>query len=131
MRCCVGDEGLALRSRPAGGGFKPPHAALAEDRRGERCGKGARRGVRWGPGRRSLLRCRKRRDDIETGAVFRAPGGAWRVPADWPGGVRHEGDASLVCGFCVERGKACPDMAIRPRGGGREGASQAADTVRD
>jgi len=33
---------LALRSRPAGGGFKPPHAALAEDRRGERCGKGAR-----------------------------------------------------------------------------------------
>jgi len=24
------------------GGFKPPHAALAEDRRGERCGKGAR-----------------------------------------------------------------------------------------
>src|SRR6266496_635677 len=113
MRCCAEDEGLALRSRPAGGGFKPPHAALAEDRRGERCGKGARRGVRWGPGRRSLLRCRKRRDDIETGAVFRAPGGAWRVPADWPGGVRHEGDASLVCGFCVERGKACPDMAIR------------------
>ena len=40
--CCVSDEGLALRSRPAGGGFKPPHAALAEDRRGERCGKGAR-----------------------------------------------------------------------------------------
>jgi hypothetical protein len=41
MRCCAKDEGLmALRSRPAGGGFKPPHAALAEDRRGERCGKG-------------------------------------------------------------------------------------------
>jgi hypothetical protein len=27
---------LALRSRPVGGGFKPPQAALAEDRRGER-----------------------------------------------------------------------------------------------
>ena len=40
--CCAEDEGLALRSRPAVGGFKPPHAALAEDRRGERCGKGAR-----------------------------------------------------------------------------------------
>ena len=26
---------------PAGGGFKPPCAALAEDRRGERYGKGA------------------------------------------------------------------------------------------
>jgi hypothetical protein len=32
---------VALRSRPAGGGFKPPPAALAEDRRGERGGKGA------------------------------------------------------------------------------------------
>jgi Reverse transcriptase (RNA-dependent DNA polymerase) len=37
MCCCVGDEGLmALRRRPSGGGVKPPHAALAEDRRGER-----------------------------------------------------------------------------------------------
>jgi hypothetical protein len=35
--CCAEDGGLmALRSRPAGGGFKPPHAALAEDCRGER-----------------------------------------------------------------------------------------------
>ena len=35
MRCCMRDEGfVAPRSRPAGGGFKPPHAALAEDRRG-------------------------------------------------------------------------------------------------
>ena len=43
MRCCMSDGGLpALRSRPAGGGFKPPHAALAEDCRGERDGKGAR-----------------------------------------------------------------------------------------
>ena len=33
MRCCAGDEGfVALRSRPAEGGFRPPHAALAEDR---------------------------------------------------------------------------------------------------
>ena len=32
-RCCAGDEGLsALRSRPAGGGFKPPHAAGAATR---------------------------------------------------------------------------------------------------
>ena len=37
MRCCVDDEGfVALRRRPAGGGVKPPQAALAEDRRGER-----------------------------------------------------------------------------------------------
>jgi hypothetical protein len=34
-------EDMALRSRPAGGGFKPPRAALAEDCCGERRGKGA------------------------------------------------------------------------------------------
>src|ERR1035437_2757727 len=31
-RCCAVDEGLTLRSRPAGGGFKPPHAAPVECR---------------------------------------------------------------------------------------------------
>src|SRR5664279_1527433 len=31
-RCYAVDEGLALRSRPAGGGFKPPHAAPVECR---------------------------------------------------------------------------------------------------
>jgi hypothetical protein len=41
MWCCAGDEGLALRRRPSGGDVKPPQAALAEDRRGERWGKGA------------------------------------------------------------------------------------------
>ena len=33
---------MALRRRPSGAGVKPPCAALAEDRRGERQGKGAR-----------------------------------------------------------------------------------------
>jgi len=39
-------------SRPSGGGFKPPLAALAEDCRGERRGKAPVEGVRRGPGRR-------------------------------------------------------------------------------
>src|ERR1035441_4263396 len=39
LRCCRRDRGLALWSRPAGGGFKPPTSALAEDRCGERRGK--------------------------------------------------------------------------------------------
>src|SRR5206468_1782050 len=40
LRCCMGDGGcLALRSRLAGEGFKPPRGALAEDRRLERRGK--------------------------------------------------------------------------------------------
>jgi hypothetical protein len=38
------------------------------------------------------------------------PGGAWRVPVDWPGGVRREGGVSLVCGSCTEREKASVDM---------------------
>src|ERR1700737_5594272 len=33
----------------------------------------------------------------------------------WPGGVRHIGDVSPVCGFCAERGKACPDTAVHDR----------------
>jgi hypothetical protein len=32
---------MALQRRPTGAGAKPPSAALAEDRRGERLGKGA------------------------------------------------------------------------------------------
>ena len=39
------------------------------------------------------------------------PGRVWRVPVDWPGGVRHGGDASPVCGFCMEREKAGFDTA--------------------
>jgi len=30
----------------------------------------------------------------------------------WPGGVRHGGDVSPVCGFCAERGKARLDTAV-------------------
>jgi hypothetical protein len=33
------------------------------------------------------------------------------VPVDWPGGVRHEGDASPVCGFCMEQEKAGTDTS--------------------
>ncbi|GAA2655333.1 hypothetical protein Adu01nite_91120 [Paractinoplanes durhamensis] len=40
MRAAQMMKDLALRSRPAGGGFKPPRAALVDDRRGERRGKG-------------------------------------------------------------------------------------------
>ena len=40
---------------PAGVGVKPPCAALAEDRRGERQGEGALDRVRWGSGRRSRI----------------------------------------------------------------------------
>lgn len=35
------NRALVIANFPAGEGSKPPHAALAEDRRSERCGKGA------------------------------------------------------------------------------------------
>jgi len=41
------------------------------------------------------------------------------VPVYWPGGARHGGGASLVCGFHAERGKAAADTAARPGRGGR------------
>src|SRR6476619_4561911 len=46
----------------------------------------------------------------------------------WPGGVRHVGDVSPVCGFCTERGKARLDTAVEdgerelPSGGNRKGS---------
>ncbi len=71
-----------LRNRPMAGGSKPPRAALAEDRRGERRGKGA--GDASGGDQedgaqsrrsRSPLRCRYRnRSDIKTGAFVGCPG---------------------------------------------------------
>ena len=82
MRCCARDEGFGPSESPCGGGFKPPCAALAEDRRGERYGEGADERVRWGSGRRcavpklgSLLKCRyPNSSDVETGAYVGCSG---------------------------------------------------------
>jgi hypothetical protein len=46
---------------------------------------------------------------IETGASFWSRDESGGCPVSWPGGVRHGGDVSLICGFRTERGKACPD----------------------
>src|SRR6478735_202732 len=109
--CCAGDEVSALRSRPAVGGFKPPHAALAEDRRGKRCGKGAREAS--GGDRKdgaqssfsgvvvdvSLLNQVASKPGCSRSARDESGG----CPCFWPGGVRHVGDVSPVCGSCTER----------------------------
>ena len=103
----------------AEGGCKPPHAALAEDRRGERCGKGARdasggdredgaqssfSGI---AGDVSLLN----QVTSEPGRSRAARDESGGCPFFWPGGVRPVGDVSPVCGFCMERGKARLDTA--------------------
>ena len=36
------------------------------------------------------------------------------MPVYWPGGVRHIGDVSPVCGTCAERGKARFDTVCFP-----------------
>jgi hypothetical protein len=99
MRCCAGDGGLALRSRPAGGGSKPPQAAPVKSRGGKRCGKGAPRArqVRSKKANASepSMTCRKLPADIETEAEAVPRDEPWGEPADCPGGVRHEGGASL------------------------------------
>jgi hypothetical protein len=69
---------------------------------------------------------------IRTGACTRFQDESGGSPDYWPGGARHVGDASPVCGFHVERGKAGPDtVSATGRWRAREGASQAAETVRD
>jgi hypothetical protein len=42
----------------------------------------------------------------------RHAGGVWRVPDDWPGGARHGGGMSLVCGARMEHGKARLDTVV-------------------
>ena len=77
---------MALWSRPAGGGFKPPTGALAEDRCAERRGK--RRGlIASGMGREderwtksSAVDVSKESGDVET----RAAPLSWDQPGGYP-----------------------------------------------
>jgi hypothetical protein len=57
------------------------------------------------------MKCRDLGNDIETGVSMRSRDESGGCPIYWPGGVRHAGGVSLVCGFYVERGKACADTA--------------------
>ncbi len=60
----------ALRSRPAGGGSKPPQAAVVKSHGGERWGKGSARQnqvyVKEANTSEPLIKCRKRRDVVKT-----------------------------------------------------------------
>ncbi len=50
------------------------------------------------------------------------------MPTDWPDGVRHGGDASLICGVRAEREKA---RLVTATCGWREGAFLAVATAGD
>jgi hypothetical protein len=83
------------------------------------------------------MTCRNLVDDIKTGVENWSrdePGGS---PAYWPGGVRHEGGVSPVCGFYTERGKAVSDTdhlskvarGSAPSGRNREALSTDAESA--
>ena len=115
---------MALWDRPMGDGLKPPHAALAEDRRGERCGEGVLEASGGDQGDDCRSKCRELKDGIRTGLGSRTRDGVWRVPMYWPGGVRRRGGVNVVCGFRRERGKAGVDSVRAERLAGQEGASE-------
>jgi hypothetical protein len=132
---------LALRRRPSGDGVKPPDAALAEDRRGERSGEGAvdasggdQEDVPEAPGpgfsgwvfavEASLAKLRWHQ---KRGVWLFSRDELGGCPDDWPGGARREGGVSLVCGSGTEREKASvesgrPGLRVSSTGGERERA---------
>ena len=134
--CSTGDGGLlAPRDRPMGDGLKPPRAALAEDRRGERRGKGVLEASGGDQGDDCRSKCRELKDGIRTGLGSRTRDRVWRVPMYWPGGVRHRGGVNLICGSRRERWKADADIVpvwlagaigSPPSGRNREGLSTVA-----
>ena len=151
-RCCTRDEGagpsglVALRSRSAGGGCKPPRGAPVKSRGAERRGKGALSACQvWitkASGSEPPLTCRKRIGDIRNRGPVVASGRAWRVPADWPGGcpawMVARAWSGLLCGTGepvaprhrmvsgAGKGLRLYGPARTPSGGNREGESSGA-----
>ena len=93
---------MALRSLPAGAGFKPPRAALAEDRCRERRGmKADLLGLaRYGSRRRAQANHRSgvetALDDIKTKGRKNPWDEPIGHPAYWMGGVRRRGGVSSI-----------------------------------
>ena len=125
-----------LRSRPAGGGSKPPQAASAKSRGGERCGKGVPTGrqvrARKANASKPPMTCRKRMDGIKTEGES--------LPREQPGSNLLT--AQTVPGMKVARAwsrllsgtwEPAAPIAWRDSGwpsGAREGDPQAAETAR-
>ena len=95
-RCCTRDEGAGLMAWWPFAAALQGEAVNHREVRRSRAGvlsvaeKARRERVRCGSRRRAKaippLKCRKRIGDIQNRGRVVAPGLAWRVPADWPGG---------------------------------------------
>jgi len=99
------DGGVALQSRPAEEGSKPPRGALAEDRGLERRGKGTTGLCQVWTGKMSdgsgsmgplSLTCRNPLSWHRNRGCSSAPGLVWEISAYCPGGARHIGSMSPV-----------------------------------
>ena len=66
-------------------------------------------GDQEGERKRTTVEASKHLDDIKTGESKSSREKSGGYPVYWPGGVRREGGASLVCCSCTERGKAGAD----------------------
>jgi hypothetical protein len=104
-RCCIGDGGVALRSRLVGGGCKPPQAASVKSRGSERCGKGGRParqvGTEKASGSEPLLTCRNAMSGIKTevyGSSRDEPGGYLLTAQVVPGMEVARARSRLRCG---------------------------------
>ncbi len=127
---------MVLRSRPAGGGFKPPEAAPAKHRGGERYGKGVQKGVRCESRRRTTVNRRgsveTNLDDVKTEDVLLP----WEKPesslptAQAASGIKAaRARLRLSCGTW-EPAASIPGKTGRTPGRTREGDPQAAETAR-
>jgi hypothetical protein len=80
--------------------------SVAETARCQRVRCGSRRRAKAIP----PMKCRKRIGDIQNRGRVVAPGGAWREPADWPGGCpARDGGASVVWALVRNAGTCRPD----------------------
>ncbi len=64
-----------------------------------------------------LMKCRKRRNVIETRLQSLVWDRAWGRPVYCPGGGRHKGGESSTTGSCAERGNLSPRCQGRPSSG--------------
>jgi hypothetical protein len=126
----------ALRSRPAGGGSKPPQAAPVKCRGGERCGKGVPKGVRCESRRRTTVNRRgsveTNLDDAETEDV---PLPREKLESNLSTAPAASGIKAARARFRLPCGTWEPAVSILGRSGRmsertREGDPQAAETAR-
>ncbi len=115
MRCCAGDEGCGPSASPCGGEASNhlelrwlKTVVVSVEENGARDASG---GDREGERERTAADVSRSRDDIESRADRLWSGMSLAGAVYWPGGVRHEGGASPICGFCMDLGRQASTLS--------------------